>query len=462
MKKILISNVGNRNLKVNGGFITKIFDTNDNKSFREQTYSIWQQIQKNEFQGELSPVIINEVIEIEKNNLEKVILISSDMPDSQRNDQDTIYAGEILCNILRKQYPKIEFINQPVRKSVFIYDELFNFYRLFLLNLKQENPNSKIIYCDAGGTSQQKFALKISLEFLSKPDEFIVYYVAQQEKGESKLMRGESYEYRKIIDLEHGIQAINSGAYQFSLKLLGEYFPNKNKLPLILISFLELRSRLFVIDAQKLAKNISHFKKVPQFVKNYSQQISVGKYEDWEELLDNKQFFLLSEILIISQWKYSLGIIEQALHFFSMFIENYISFIIRKHYGYKFDKHYESAYNKLIEDVNDNKITLPEAINLNRPGIPLLISIADTIENKKHNALVSIIKEMNSITSSDKTGIDSIRNNYAHKGKGVKKEDFEKTTHFVNMRKCFEIFGIDFSKNYYAEMHYEVSELIRN
>ena len=158
MKKILISNVGNRNIKVNGGFITKIFDTNDNKSFREQTYSIWQQIQKNEFQGELCPVIINEVIEIEKNNLEKVILISSDMPDSQRNDQDTIYAGEILCSILRKQYPKIEFINQPVRKSVFIYDELFNFYRLFLLNLKRENPNSKIIYY---GAQKLKWVIKL-------------------------------------------------------------------------------------------------------------------------------------------------------------------------------------------------------------------------------------------------------------------------------------------------------------
>lgn len=185
IKKILISNTGNRNLKVNGDFITKIFNANDENYFREQTYSIWQQIQNNEFQGELKPVIINEVIELEKDNLEKVILISSDMPNTLRNDQDTIYAGKILCHILKKQYPEIEFINYPVNKSVFIYDELFTFYRSFLLKLKHENPDSKIIYCDAGGTSQQKFALKISLEFLFKPDKFTVYYVAQQEKGKA-------------------------------------------------------------------------------------------------------------------------------------------------------------------------------------------------------------------------------------------------------------------------------------
>lgn len=462
IKKILISNTGNRNLKVNGDFITKIFNANDENYFREQTYSIWQQIQNNEFQGELKPVIINEVIELEKDNLEKVILISSDMPNTLRNDQDTIYAGKILCHILKKQYPEIEFINYPVNKSVFIYDELFTFYRSFLLKLKHENPDSKIIYCDAGGTSQQKFALKISLEFLFKPDKFTVYYVAQQEKGKSKLMRGESYEYRKIIDLEHAIQAIHSGAYQFSLDLLGEYYPNKNKFPLSLIQFLELRSRLFISDANKLAKNISQSKKAPEFIRDYFKQIPIGKYDDWKGLLDNNHFFLLSEILIMSQWKYSLGIIEQALHLFSMFVENYISFVIRKQYGYKFDTHYESAFIKFNEDVKNNRFTLPEGLRLDRPGLPLLISIADTIDGEIHKALISIIKEINSFTSSDKTGIDSFRNKYTHKGKGVKKEDFENTTHYVNMKKCYEIFGIDFNRNYYAEMHQKVCELIRN
>ena len=58
IKKILISNTGNRNLKVNGDFITKIFNANDENYFREQTYSIWQQIQNNEFQGELKPCLL--------------------------------------------------------------------------------------------------------------------------------------------------------------------------------------------------------------------------------------------------------------------------------------------------------------------------------------------------------------------------------------------------------------------
>ena len=98
--KILISNIGNRNIELNGKFITKIFDSEDSSSFREQTSLIWQKIQDKSFKGELEPVIINEVIEKEKEGLKKVILFSSNMPDSLRNDQDTIFEGEILCHIL--------------------------------------------------------------------------------------------------------------------------------------------------------------------------------------------------------------------------------------------------------------------------------------------------------------------------------------------------------------------------
>ncbi len=461
MKKILIGNIGNRNLKLNGKFITKVFDAEDKISFREQTFSIWQQILKNEFDEErLESVIINEVIEKEKQNLEKVYLISSDMPETLRNDQDTIFAGEILSHLFKKQYKNIEFENYPVRESVFKYDDLFRAYRPFLLKLKNENPDKKIIYCDAGGTSQQKFALKISLEYLFKPDEFSVYYVEQKEKGMSRVSSGESYEYRKIIDIEHAAQAIRSGAYPLSLEILGTHYPNRNKFPFSLIQFLDLRSRLFD-DAEKLARSIAQGKEVPVFVKNFAKQIPVGNYDGWEDLLEPKHFFRLCEILIASQWKYSLGIIEQALHLFSMFMESYTHYIIERQYGYKMYVFKDSALAKLSDDLKNKKLTLPENINPQREGMPLNISIAGTIQGKKNEALMPYFKQLNSFFISDNEGIDTIRNKYAHTGKGKKRKDFEASPLYANMIKCYEIFEIDFFTNHYEEMHDEVCELIR-
>ena len=462
MGKILISNIGNRNLKVDGKFIMKIFDSDDNGSFRDRTRTILNQLKDNSFTSTLEPAIVNEVIELEKEELDKVILISSDMPESMRNDQDTIFEGEILCKILKLKYPKIEFVNVPITASVFVHDELFRQYHRILRELKKTNIQNHIVYCDAGGTSQQKFAMKISLEYLFESDEITVYYVAQEQKGVSKLLAGESYEYRKIIDMEHAIRAIHSSAYQLSISILKTYEINEKKFPFSLITFLDLRSRLFFDDAKALAKSLANCKLVPDFVKEYSKMISVGEYDQWEDVLSDKQYFQLCETLLLSQWKYSFGLTEQAIHFFSMFIENYICFTIRSKYGYKFDEFYESAFDKLKNDINSGIISLPDYIEIDRRGLPLLIGLAEQIEHNGHKRMISNLKQLNGLTSSDKKGIDSIRNSYAHKGKGVKRDVFEITPLYNRMAECYKIFGIDFKRNFYEEMHDEVCDLIRN
>ncbi len=463
MKNILISNIGNRNLKVNGKFITKIFDSENNLSFREQTSIIWQKIQKNENKDELEPVIISEVIEKEKNELIKVILFSSDMPETLRNDQDTVFEGEILCHILKQKYPGIEFVNIPVRASVFIHDELFRQYRRILSELKSKHKEKHVVYCDAGGTSQQKFSIKIALEYLFDPDQFTVYYVAQEQKGISKIMRGESYEYRKIIEMEHISRAIQSSSYQIATELLSRHITKNLSHKVQLISFLDNRLRLFFHSAENDAKQLLQTNKIniPSFVQQYLNNEPVGDYAGWENVLDKSDFFQLCEILIASQWKFLNNHIEQAVHFFVMFYENYLLMVIQKHFGYNVRKNYDYYMDRLIMDIQGGIFELPEGI-LPVKGIPLQIVFTEQLKEVNHLKLLKLLKKLNSILSGTRQGIDKIRNDYAHRGKAITKKNFEKKPFYSHFMECFRLMGINFDRNYYDEMHREVCEIIRN
>lgn len=461
MKKILISNIGNRNLKIDGKFISKIFDSDENSSFREQTRLIAEQLKAGTLVSKPEPVIINEVIEKEKDQLEKVYLISSDMPDKLRNDQDTVFEGEILCHILKEIYPDIIFENIPFQASVFVHDELFPSYRNFLLKIKKQESGKHIIYCDAGGTSQQKFAAKISLEYLFEPTQFTVYYVAQEQKGQSKVIRGESYEYRKIIDLEHAIQAIHSAAYPLAKNLLIANGYQPSGIECGLLEFIELRSRFLIKETRKKADALIREKQCTQSVINYSRNISFGKFEGWEKLLTPTDFFQLSEILAIVQWKYSVGVIEQSVHFFSMFIENYIHCVLKNQFQYDFGTQYEDAYSNFLTDYSNGRFTFPDYIDPNKRGLPPLIELTSQIKHSKNIQICDCLKKINSRNARKNVGIDTLRNNYAHKGLGVKAQSLKDRGFVDEIEKCFVLFNMDFRRNYYEEMHFEITEMLR-
>jgi hypothetical protein len=332
-----------------------------------------------------------------------------------------------------------------------------------LRKLKANNPDLQLIYCDAGGTSQQKFAMKIALEYLFLPEQFTVYYVAQEQKGKSKLMRGESYEYRKIVDFEHAMQSIKSSSYKMAAGLLTKHHINPGSFKGKLLSFLDNRLRLFFHAAENDAKQLTQTDKfeVPRFINQYLEKEPVGNYEGWENCIDKNDFFQLCEILIASQWKYLNNQIEQSVHFFAMFYENYLLMIIQKHFGYKVRKNYDYYINKLIADMQDGAFQLPKGVEPVK-GIPLQIVFTGQLKEDNHLKLLGLLKRLNSVLSGTKTGIDKIRNDYAHKGKAITKEKFENKPFFNDFIACFNLMGIDFNKNYYGEMHQEVCMILRN
>jgi hypothetical protein len=166
--------------------------------------------------------------------------------------------------------------------------------------------------------------------------------------------------------------------------------------------------------------------------------------------------------LAIVQWKFAIGITEQAIHYFSMFIENYVYFALKNTFKYPFDENYEPAYNMLIEDFKKGLLNFPQSIDPAKKGLPTLIELTSQINEEYNQKIITCFKNLNARTSGKFVGIDTLRNNYAHKGLGTKKESLEKRGLMDDIKKCFNLMGMDLERNYYAEMHDVLCEIIRN
>lgn len=471
MKGILISNIGNRNLKLNGEFLTKTFSDKQspvNETFRSITKSILDKISEDGNSNGLEAVIIDEVLRSCHKDISKVIFVSSDMPDGERNDQDTIYEGEILCKLLGSEYPEIQFENRSFRALVYDHDQLFRTYRGFLDRLKKEISKNILIYCDAGGTSQQKLAMRILLEYLLPSGQLRIIYVAQNDKGKSTLLTGESYEYRKIIDMEHVFRSISSSSYSDAINLMLSLGFKDYSFQVRLVRFLESRYRLLHKEAKINAQWITESKyDYPLFIENYYEGNEIGDFEQCNNAINEDSFFRLCEILSLFKRKLNQGIIEQAIHFFFMFCENYLHSVIEEQLKYNLTRSYESESARLLSDIEGGFLKIKKSnLKIVRAGIPLLILVAESIENDFNQRVVRIIKNCNSNLSDYKKsekqffGLDYYRNKFAHKGQAILLKDFERQPYFKEIQNVFEIFGMP-DGCIYEKMNDEVIDFLK-
>lgn len=471
MKGILISNIGNRNLKLNGEFLTKTFSDKQspvNETFRSITKGLLDKISEDGNSNGLEAVIIDEVLRSCHKDISKVIFVSSDMPDGERNDQDTIYEGEILCKLLGSEYPEIQFENRSFRALVYDHDQLFRTYRGFLDRLKKEISKNILIYCDAGGTSQQKLAMRILLEYLLPSGQLRIIYVAQNDKGKSTLLTGESYEYRKIIDMEHVFRSVLSSSYSDAIGLMLNLGFKDNIFNVRLIRFMESRYRLLHSQAEINARCIIESKfDAPLFIRNYYEGIEIGDFELCKNTISEDSFFRLCEILALFKRKFNQGLTEQAVHFYFMFCENYLHSVLEEQLGYKLKSDYERESGRLLSDIKNEVVKIKSScLTIDRAGIPMLILAAETVQSDFNLRVVKIIKNCNSSLSEYNKpskqffGLDYYRNKYAHQGKAILLKDFEKVPYYKELWDIFKLFGMP-DGCIYEKMNDEVIDFLK-
>lgn len=442
MKKILLANIGNRNLLFNGklftdkDFLLKVPTASDD-SFRSFTQKVYKKLLHNVCETKVEINIINKILDKKKLQLSKVVLFATDQNFEEKNDQDTLYEAQILKLLIKEKY-KLDTEIVVCNFNVTDNDKLLRFYIEYLKSHFQNNSKGSFIICDAGGTAQQKTSLKLAAEFILPQNSFQFLYVSIYG---GKIEPVDNYEYRRIISSEQVIALIKRGNYQAAAELYLKETEFDNQF-VSLLEFAHYRKSQMLASAVSVYGLYKHKSELPNFYIHYIKNVSVCS-ENFLSYFGHTQHkrnahvsaCLLSEQLWLAEFYLKNKYFTDFVLIFHIYMENFITHFIRynsqyvniatpeKYFeeGKKIVDHLELIYPKTTEYFVANNIKKPVAI-----GFPLLLLIAKEIAEKQgYKDILQIIKKfmfLNSFINKNERGrtyIDKLRNAIAHDGKGV-------------------------------------------
>jgi len=451
MGKLLFANIGNRNITFKGKFISNHLSENSgalSENFREFTKELLVDFEKHE--ADLSPMIIDELLNKKNSEISRVCLISSDMEGiEERTDQDTLYEGELLCRLFSKKYPAVRFENKIMKCSVFDHDELIKFYRPLLASILKDEEFAGLVYCDAGGTSQQKFSSKILIEYMFPPKQVETWYIAQTTKGKSKLQPGSVNEYRKIIDLEQIRTLVLRSEYEAAISLGGSNFkPIQRQL-------LELAFYKFNLAHETVAKTskglLHNFKKhfeENEFLIHSRDMKPRNEVNDLKEVLEEKDIYKMQEILQLAKRNESLKRYSFAVLAFQQFIE---FFLDKVNHGL--------GYNRANLNISPDNILakfpgfpkLYPGLNIVSANVPVRIAIASYSDNELSKTILNHIQRTNSfykLCGEKISYLDTKRNKFAHEGRMVSENQYFEMSFLDDLNEICRIFKVENENSY--------------
>nr|NQU94494.1 hypothetical protein [Bacteroidota bacterium] len=461
MKQILIANLGNRNLKFNGElFTSKPGDDTGlklmgaNHSFRSFTKEILKRLQNGTLSGiDLQISILDSFLESNDNGFEKVYLICSNQVDETKQDQDTLWEAKIIKSIIEKEYHITTEIIEYT-KNVTNNNYLLRFYRDMLHKLCEKHDTEKFIICDAGGTAQQKSSLKIATEFILDSTKFDVFY---KPIDKDTLTRVDQYEYRKIIISEQIQSLISNGNYSAANSLLPmEDNPVINDLRCLLM-FGDYRIHFLFNDISAIGKKRFSDCKVPQIIADYKNQKQFYN-DDFRDIFLNdneKHAFKISELFSIASFYLKIEKFSEFVMSLAVFIEQFFNEYASSHTNIDITSNNLENRLKMLRHIKCNypdfqtgaDLTKPMDINyLNHLSLPVTISFAKMVAKMDTNALamefINLLSSLNSNFNNCVISIDMLRNDIAHRGEGVKREELKRILDTGVIEKIESMIGI--------------------
>jgi hypothetical protein len=453
MNKILVSNIGNRNITYKG----KTYNHTTDGTFKE-----WTQQLLDNFEIEKSNIKIQIIDQfLESKDFNKVILFSSNQVKEAKQDQDTLFEAEIMKKLIDEQYG-LETQIIEIQSRVIDNDALILFYRQAIRQIKKTNPDSKIIVCDAGGTPQQKSSLKIILEFFLDEDQFEVYY-ANPSNG--KIEPVPQIQYRRVIQAEQIRKLIEIGEYKSATKLLG--FDDALKCSLstnLAIKMLGLGHVLFERQWSNLMAfvNNSNHKQIQNstLLSRIKNQSSLIQNDEFKELFDQKELFKLGEMLAQIQFSWINGLYTSTIMQFAIFYENYLYEIIKHELKYDLVNDFDRENERLRKEAKiefgnvANKFGANDIID----GVPFKILVAENIKDDVNQSFLNLLKpfisdgkdfKVNGYTS-NVLALNSIRNKIAHNGRIIQKQNIDQELPYFKdlIDKTFKLFNLPLENSY--------------
>lgn len=474
MKKILIANLGNRNITYKGSYYQELSKSKAVQTdFRTWTENLWQNYDTEALH--IRPAILDTLIEAVKHEISRVIMFSSDQPPEIRRTQDTCFEGKILQRWFREKHPEIQFENWEMDTPVTNNEALLRAYQQEIRKMTKRYPDRQYILCEAGGTAQQKSSLKIMLEYLMEADDFEMYYVPQNREGVSgKPQKTDNIQYRKILDALQIERLIQNLQYDAAKEIYST--ENKEQKPIYrLLHFGSLR----VKQHHQSARNYIHqFKKRLQeqeILKFYKEFDPDCMFKGWLKEVFNKKesVFLISERLFLAQKYLQIRDYSQGAIKLQIFLETYLQEVLTQHHlGYENLNYFqlksmveEDLKNERWQNVKDWQMATQSD---NRDGIPSRVLVAQNINNQTHQQILAdfceITQRLNKTLFDNnphsKIPLDKLRNDLAHRGEGATKEEFLKIPDIEEkLNRWYTYFH--FGLNPYDELNEKIVALLK-
>lgn len=415
MKKILLANLGNRNVTLQA---KEYSAWKAPVSFREFTKDLSERIE--EILPEIGEQILTRLFEenyFNPHEVEKIVLFASDQINEEKIDQDTVHEALILSHFFFKKY-SIPVETRICKERVTDNDALLKYYRNQFIEFMTLGGYDLVI-CDTGGTAQQKTALKIAAEFILPAEQFIIYNVNKD--GPVEIVR--QVEYRRIIDEEQIAALVQHGQFAAGLTIF-ESLPAEVHSPVVgkLLRIGALRMEFFWSEAQRLIE--SAWKQLPNFdfLSQFKKETVAAGYENFSNDFPNKnRFFKIAERFEIADFHYLNRNYSQAVLGYSIFLESFLNEFIRNASQFDLVGNYASQARRLASSVNQSGELQGFFGGAVQPGVPLHIKFAQTLTEPDGptQVLLREFEQINSVTNRTKKGLDELRNGMAHTGKSI-------------------------------------------
>ena len=434
--KILLTNIGNRNLTYKGktyqdyDFSKQVSGNYIN--FRDWTFELLENWSENK--EDLDINIINPLI-TGNNNYNLIILFYSDQTSfNTRTDQDTLHEANLIENILVHKYSFDRNVIKPIKVDSIVIDNsgLLNFYRNELIKLKRIGGDFYFTICDAGGTAQQKMALKVMAEFLLKPNQYEVLYVEK-----NKLISDVNVnEYRKVINVEQAITLIHNGEYMAAAVLLDIDYLTINKS--------KWKDNLFLHVFYRFTQNNKMAKLSINALKNTKEPILLS-YKNNEAFAENEelcQFFghvkwiKLIDLFYKAIFYYNQKKFSQAVLSFAHFYESFLLEAFKKEYKstiygneHKQTEEEEAAFHDVFKNHYHNFIDINPSFRIQMGSIMVQVMLMKVSPNNSVNKVARLLSPYfsytdDSIKVNDVKYLNNVRNSIAHDGKNYSEDEF--------------------------------------
>lgn len=442
MKKLLLANIGSRNLQVinsNGDLLTieeyikdnrieEYIDIHENSLrekylFRNFTKDLLYNVEKKVLKIKLKLGILTEII-IDKVEYDEIILFYSDQEDGRYNHQDTLYAAQIISRELIQYSPNLKVDLRLIAGNPTDENNLFSNYAKHAKALIDLHPDDSLFaYLDAGATSQMKYATKIVFEYYlrqhSKP--FKIQYISYLDDYSNNVERQFSQAY---YTLDVASQFVKSFNFQSAAALFNKVSTENNE------SIRSLYEHL-VIAAHRLAFNSRLVAELPEVdTQDWAISYKNGKTTDgflpYTELVSSKaELFEISSICqhYFNQKNYTLAI-ATYYRLCEEICQTYVKSQLGNTLSVDADrKSFERLAELEVKDVFSGQI---------RYGLPLLLSWCFADSTKRSLPIANLFKCLiPTISHSNRIkgkGLNELRNRcwLAHNNRSINSDDIEK------------------------------------